>query len=127
MPIAGKNAGIQVDGKPETTTALARREERRGHRPVPFERFADPQDVVMRLCRRVGPLLPRPPPAAAPQSPGAHAVAPQCRGLRDGRCLGRQDGDARADQRGQSRKEDRQPWRRYYAPTRTSSAMCWPN
>src|SRR2546421_12569458 len=76
MPTAEKNAGTQVDGKPETTTALARRDERCRHRRVSFQRFADPQDVMLRLCGHAGPLLPRPPPTTAPQGPGADAVSP---------------------------------------------------
>jgi hypothetical protein len=66
MTMAEKNASTHVDGKPATTTALARRDERRRHRRIPFEMFAERQDAMMRPWGPAALLRPRPPPAAGP-------------------------------------------------------------
>src|SRR5207253_9378277 len=58
--MAEKNSEAKVDVKPEATTALEKREERRLRRWDPFEMFDDLQEEMARLWGQAFPLMPRP-------------------------------------------------------------------
>ena len=60
MTMAEKNTEAKVDVKPEATTALEKREERRLRRWDPFEMFDDLQEEMARLWGQAFPLMPRP-------------------------------------------------------------------
>src|SRR5438067_2326572 len=60
MTMAEKNTEAKVDVKPEATTALEKREERRPRRWDPFEMFDELQEEMARLWGQAFPLMPRP-------------------------------------------------------------------
>ncbi len=60
MTMTDKDADTKGDAKPDASTSLARREERRPRRWDPFEMFDELQEEMARFWGSTFPLMPRP-------------------------------------------------------------------